>query len=301
MSTRVASVAPVLRALLERVVDYAGLFPPAGLSMHEAVSEYAAQCESANAWMLGRFVVPVGRLNELAREADGVRRNGDAAWPLSALVSADPAGDAEFIRAFNTRYSGRLRVESVELRAATAEAIEWALAQLDDPSERYVEISLDDDPRPSLRAIKRHDARAKARTGGVTPDLFPAPIALARFIVACAELGVPFKATAGLHHPLRSEQRLTYEHDAPAATMFGFLGVFVAAALARNGADEGTVLQVLEERDASAFTFSDGILHWRDRVLDAAQVESARRSFATSFGSCSFSEPVDDLQRLGLL
>jgi len=301
VSTRAASVAPALHALLERVVDYAGLFPPAGLSMHDAVTEYAAQRRSPNAWMLGRFVVPVGRLNELVREADGVRRDGEEAWPLSALVSADPAGDADFIRAFNKRHSGRLGVESVELRAATPEAIQWALAQMDHTLERYVEISIDGDPRASLDVMQRHGARAKARTGGVTPDLFPPPLALARFIVACAELGVPFKATAGLHHPLRGEQRLTYEHDAPSATMFGFLGVFVAAALARNGADEGTVLQVLEERDASAFTFGDATLRWRDRVLDATQVGSARDSFSISFGSCSFREPVDDLQRLGLL
>jgi len=300
VSTRAASVSPILHALLERVVDYAGLFPPAGLTMKDAVAEYAAQRNSVNSWMLGRFVVPVARLGELAREAS-VASDGEGAWPLSALVSADPAGDADVIRRFNAKQSGRLVVKSVELRAATPDAIDWALAQVDDSFERYVEISVEEDPRPSLQALARHGARAKARTGGVTPDLFPPAIALARFIVACAELGIPFKATAGLHHPLRGEQRLTYEHDAPTAPMFGFLGVFIAAALARHDADEGTVVQVLEERDASVFSFTDSTLRWHDRTLDAAQVESTRRSFAISFGSCSFREPLDDLHGLGLL
>jgi hypothetical protein len=300
VSIYTASASPVVHALLERVVDYAGLFPPAALSMRDAVAEYAQQRHSPNAWMLGRFVVPVTRLDELARAAEASERDA-ATWPVSALVGADPAGDFQVIRAFNARYGDRIAIESVELRAATAESIDFALAQRRDALEHYVEIAVEDDPRLLLRAIGRHGARAKVRTGGVTPDAFPAPAALARFILACAELGVPFKATAGLHHPLRGEQPITYESGATAATMFGFLGVFTAAALARNGADEATVMQVLEERDASAFSFTDDSLRWRDRRLDVAQVSASRRDFALSFGSCSFREPVDDLRRLGIL
>jgi hypothetical protein len=302
--THLASASPVVHALLERVVDYAGLFPPAGLSMRDAASEYAQQRRSPNAWMLGRFVVPVARLDELAAAAAAAgasRRQDEAAWAISALVGADPAGDFQVIRAFNDRYAGRLEVESVELRAASAEAIDFALAHRRDALEHYVEIAVEEDPRLLLQAIKRHGARAKVRTGGVTADAFPTPATLARFIVACAELGVPFKATAGLHHLLRGEQPLTYDSGAAAATMFGFLGVFTAAALASNGADEATVTRVLEERDASAFSFADDALRWCDRSLDVTQVNASRHEFALSFGSCSFREPVDDLHRLGIL
>ena len=301
MSTHAASVTPVVHALLERVVDYAGLFPPAALSTPDAVSEYARQRRSADAWMLGRFVVPVTRLDELAAAAGAALGRDDVAWPISALVGADPAGDFQAIRAFNARRGGRLVVESVELRAATAEAIDFALAQRRDSLEHYVEIAIEEDPRLLLQAVARNGARAKVRTGGVTPDAFPTPAALARFIVACAELGVSFKATAGLHHPLRGEQPLTYESDAVAGTMFGFLGLFSAAALARAGADEATVMQVLEERDANAFSFTDDALRWRDRTVDVAKLSASRREFALSFGSCSFREPVDDLRRLGIL
>jgi len=301
VSTHAAAVSPVLHALLERVVDYAGLFPPAALSMPDAVAEYARQRRSSNAWMLGRFVLPVTRLDELAGAGQAVRERDEATWPVSALVGADPAGDFQVIRAFNARHDGHFAVEAVELRAATPDAIDFALAQRRDALEHYVEIAIEDDPRPLLQAIRQHGARAKVRTGGVTADAFPAPAALARFIVACAELGVPFKATAGLHHPLRGEEPLTYESGATAATMFGFLGVFTAAALARHGADEATVIAVLEERDASAFSFTADALRWRDRTLDAGQVSASRREFALSFGSCSFREPVDDLHHLGIL
>lgn len=301
MSPSAASASPVLCALLERLVDYAGLFPPAALSMADAVAEYATQRRSVQSWMLARFVVPVARLDELASEAKALRDDRAETWPVSALVSADPAGDLQVIRAFNRAHAGRFAVESVELRAATADAIGWALSQVHEPLERYVEIGIEDDPRPLLQAIRHHDARAKVRTGGVTPDAFPTPFALARFIVTCAELDVPFKATAGLHHPVRGEQRLTYATDAIAAPMFGFLGVFTAAALARDGADEATVMHVLEEENPSAFSFSDDTLRWRNRALDARQVRAARHEFALSFGSCSFREPVDDLNRMGIL
>ena len=296
-----ATVSPVLRALLEHVVDYAGLFPPAALSMHEAVTEYAAHLAAPHAWLLGRFVVPVTRLRELAAEVKALDTGRQAAWAISALVSADPSGDTEFIRGFNRKHEGRLAVESAELRAVKVEAIDWALPQLDRTLERYVEIPLDEDPRPLLRAIKQHDGRAKARTGGVSADAFPSDQSLARFIAACAELDVPFKATAGLHHPLRGEQRLTYDPESLSATMFGFLDVFVAAALARSGADEATLQQLLEESDIGAFSINGDRLCWRDCSLDVTQVSAARHDFALSFGSCSFREPVDDLQHLGLL
>jgi hypothetical protein len=300
VSTRTASVAPALRALLAHVVDYAGLFPPAALGMREAAAEYAAHRMSPDAWMLGRFVVPVARLGELAaaRPQAGAEQGR---WPVSVLVSADPASDADVLRRFGARHGDHFSIESIELRAASVQAIEWALPPLDRDLERYVEIPLDVEPRPLLRAIAQHGARAKARTGGVTADAFPSAAELARFIVACAELGVPFKATAGLHHPLRGEQRLTYESDATEATMFGFLDVFAAAALAQSGADERSIIGLLEERDPGAFGISGDVLRWRDRSFDAARLTASRRELATSFGSCSFREPVGDLRRLGLL
>jgi len=301
VNAHAAPVAAALRALLQGVVDYAGLFPPASLSMPDAVAEFARQRRSPDAWMLGRFVLPVARLRELAAASAAQLQAEREPWSLSALVSADPAGDVQTLRAFNAAHEGRLVVESVELAAATVEAIDWALSQLGGAFECFVEIPLDPDPRPLVEAIGRHGARAKARTGGVSADAFPPADMLARFIATCAELHVAFKATAGLHHPLRSEQRLTYERDATSATMFGFLNVFAAAALAGAGADRATLVRLLEERDPAAFAFDRDGLRWRDQRVDVGQLADTRHDLALSFGSCSFREPVTDLQRLGLL
>jgi hypothetical protein len=290
-----------LQALLERLVDYAGLFPPATLSMREAVANFASYRASPDAWMLGRFVVPIARLDELAREAATLVDERQGPWTVSAIVSADPAGDSAAVRAFNGIHRGRLVVDAVELRAATPEAIDWALPLLDRELTVFVEIPFDVDPRDLLETIKRHEAGAKVRTGGITADLFPSARELARFIASCAALELPFKATAGLHHPLRSEQRLTYEPGASTATMFGFLNVFLAAAFARAGMHESQLVRLLEERDVGAFTFRDDAVTWREHRLDREQLADARHSFAVGFGSCSFREPVDDLRQLGLL
>src|SRR6185503_6096765 len=83
------------------------------------------------------------------------------------------------------------------------------------------------DARGFIAALAGHSAAAKVRTGGVTPEAFPAPGKLAEFISACHGAGVPFKATAGLHHPVRAEYPLTYEPGCPRGVMHGFLNVFL--------------------------------------------------------------------------
>lgn len=290
-----------LRALVAGLVDYAGLFPPASLPLAEAVERYASYRDSSDAWMLGRFIIPAAQLDALAAEA---ARYSDAAgvpWRLSALVGDAIAADVERIRSFNSAHGGRLLVDVAEVKAASAERIEQAARALGPELTVYVELPHESDPRSLLEVVQRAGVRAKIRTGGVTPDAFPTAAQIARFLARCAELMVPFKATAGLHHPLRGEHRLTYRADAPTATMFGFLNVFVAGALAVAGVREGELVELLEEREGAAFDFAADGLRWRSHRVTLAQLAWLRASFAVAFGSCSFREPVDDLRELALL
>jgi hypothetical protein len=117
-------------------------------------------------------------------------------------------------------------------------------------------------------------------------------------MIACKTQSVPFKATAGLHHPIRGEYRFTYEADSTKGTMYGFLNVFVAAALVAAGANEDTGIAALEETHASAFEFHDDYLQWRDNRISAEQLAAVRERSAISFGSCSFTEPIDELAPL---
>ena len=247
-------IAASLRALLEGLVDYAGLFPPAALSMQDAVRNYARYREEEYAWALGRFVVPADRVAEVPDE-----------FPLS-ILGVD------------------------EVKAVTTEDVD-RIARDANGRTVYVEIA----DVALLDAIARCGLRAKIRTGGVTADAFPPIGDVATFLRACKTAGAAFKATAGLHHPLRCLKPLTYAPDAPTGTMHGFLNVFLAAAMLEHA--DG----ILAEVDPRAFAFNDEGAWWRGEHVSTEELRTMRRDFATSFGSCSFEEPISDLRGLGFL
>lgn len=132
-------------------------------------------------------------------------------------------------------------------------------------------------------------AFAKVRTGSLTPESVPSSAALADFLCDAAARRVAFKATAGLHHPIRS------------GTMHGFVNVFVASAFAWRGSERGALIEILDATDATAFQFAEGELRCRGERISVDEIESSRRDFAHSFGSCSFAEPLADLRELGWL
>jgi hypothetical protein len=294
---------PAARALLAGLVDYAGLFPPAALPMDDAVREYARWQRAEEAWMLGRFVLPATRLVELGRAADAYLPEPGAGrpWRLSALLGADVHGESSLTTSFNRSHAGRAVVDAVELKTEGAEDADSALEALPAGLEAFVEVPLGSELDRLLAVLRRHGARAKVRTGGVVPEAIPDPADVARFIAACAAAGVAWKATAGLHHPVRAEHPLTYEPGSPRATMHGFLNVFAAAALARTGASVPELEKVLREQDASAIRLGGDALTWRSRRVPVDALADTRSGFGASFGSCSFAEPVADLRSLGVI
>lgn len=247
-----------MRALLTNLIDYAGLYPPATLSLPVALHNYKQYLASPERWILNRLVLPVAKLGDVEIGAD---------WRITLLVDGEPG-------------SLPYQVETLEIRQAR---------KLSLPT--YCEAPLD-----QITA-----AFAKVRTGGLTPDAVPMPGEIAEFLCKAAARRVPFKATAGLHHPIRADHPLTYSADSPHAIMHGFVNVFVAAAFAWHGIDRAAVIGVLHECDPESFEFFDDALTWRGRSLSTVQIAAARRDFAHSFGSCSFEEPVGDLKALGWL
>jgi hypothetical protein len=152
-----------------------------------------------------------------------------------------------------------------------------------------------------IAAMGEEGARAKVRTGGVTADAIPGSTDLVRFLEMCAAAGVPFKATAGLHHPVRGMRALTYEPDSPSAVMHGFLNLFIAATLVKSHTPHSEALQLIEEESPEAFQFDDNGVRWREHSLTSEEIAETRRSFAIAFGSCSFEEPISELRAMGLL
>ncbi len=286
-----------MATLLTGLVDYAGLFPPAAVPMREAVANYATYRAGASSGLLARFVVPVARLSEFVAEASALPAHGDA-WPLAVLAGA---ADAAALDAFDAAHGARWRVDTIEAKADSLDGIAALVAAFGRRRTVYVELPVGDEPSALIAAVGAAGLRAKIRTGGVTADAFPSPMQVMAFLSACVSLGVPFKATAGLHHPLRGEYALTYAADSARGTMYGFLNVFLAAVLLHAGHAPEIVMPMLEERDASALFVSENAIEWRGLRASVAQVAAARAQFAGSFGSCSFTEPVEDLAALSLL
>jgi len=288
-----------LHILLASLVDYAGLFPPASLEMKHAVANFARYREGEYAWMLGRFIVPAARLSEFEAVLPGARRG--AGWHISALIGPDAVEEIKAITDFNRRHTGSAAVDSIETKVNTLKEIEHARAIVPDSLLTYFEIPGDVDPRPFLSAVHAVRARAKIRTGGLKPDMFPSSEQVVRFLLACVDARVPFKATAGLHHPVRCVRPLTYDKDAPKGTMHGFLNVFMTAAFALAGMPEPQLMEVLDESDPAAFKFDAKGANWREQRLDNTHLLECRAGLAMSFGSCSVEEPIDDLRSMNLL
>ena len=294
-----------VRTLLRGVVDYAGLFPPASLGMLAAVSEYAEHKLAAHSWALGRFVVPAARLDEFETEAANLLpRDAARSWALSALLGSDLEEDIERVERFNDRHrdprEGAVMVDTVELKVNSSRDVSHAGDLLDRRFDTYMEVPLGGDPGDLIAAVGGTMAKAKIRTGGVTPDTFPSSAQVTGFIAACVARDVAFKATAGLHHPWRNEYRLTYAADAPCGTMFGFLNVLLAAAAVRAGWPVADATALLEERDPGAVRFQPDRIRWRERELSLDHLTRAR-DLITAIGSCSFVEPIGGLQASALL
>lgn len=244
------------KALLSGVIDYAGCFPPASLSLECAQANYMEYRNGPYGWTLGWFVVRARDVSAASTELNGC---------LSVIGADDP------------------RASAVEIAAVKHF-----------PKPTYCEVS-------EVTSVQQIGSFAKIRTGGVTADAVPDAGTICAFMQECARLRLPFKATAGLHHAVRGNRKLTYDEDSPVAFMYGFLNLLFAACWLWNGGEAREALRMLNETDAAAFRCADDRIAWRDCVLNAEQIQAARRDFIHSFGSCSFTEPVGDLQELGWL
>ena len=292
-----------VRTLLTEIVDYAGLFPPSQISMPEAVINYATYRNSNYSWMLGRFVVPAARLDEFMETAEEfILRDSNQVWRLSVLAGEDIYQTIRQIEDFNAKYASRVICDVLEVRANTESKIENTVKALPNFLTAYFEIPLDERLPDLVTALAIHKQRAKIRTGGTSAEEFPATRTIIRFIRTCLAANVPFKATAGLHHPLRCFKALTYEANAPRGTMNGFLNLFLATGFARAGFKPIILEEILEDEFEESFEFTDDGVAWHgDYFLTTWQLNFVRQKSIVSFGSCSFDEPIADLQEIGLL
>jgi hypothetical protein len=283
-----------MEALLDGLFDFAGLYPPAGIDLETAVHAYLCYSRGAHRSMLGRFVIDADRVCQLRGAA---ARSLDE-MPLS--VCASPATDWD---ALIRDLGSDARVDAFEMRNAEPALIPEIVRRISGQGRTiaYFEVPLDAPALTTLDAIRSAGARVKLRMGGLVESAFPSALAIVTILRVLAERHLVFKATAGLHHPLRSRHPFTYSPDSPTGTMHGFVNLFCAAALIYLGGGEEDACAVLNEMEPSAWQISAESMACRSFRVNPQQIREVRREFFAGIGSCSFEEPIADLEALGWL
>lgn len=298
---------------MAHILDYAGLYPPASLSLNDAFKNFAAYQSSPDAWMLSHFVIPARRLTELPSFQEKLSftvlgRGGRDMDEFLENVNLDIADIRSFCEAHGSNVSAD--IFEVALPASsltdkfTASDIVTRVAEMLNKNgiTVFFEAPFGDgwDGRVqklarALRKVKDKHVGFKLRTGGVTVNAFPSPEQIAWAMTEVREAGVPMKCTAGLHHPVR--------HFNPSVNtkMHGFLNVFGAGVLAfANGISQAQIQSILEEEDPANFIFDEAGFEWKSLRVVTSEILRARQVI-TSFGSCSFDEPREDLRVLRFL
>ena len=287
-----------IRALMAGMIDYAGLFPPAALDMKTVVSNYSEYASGQESWALGRLIVPATRLPEFTDVFNEVCCDErEKAWLLSVIGSGDPCDDTARINSFT---QGAVLIDTFEVKASDAATAERMLTGMPIGLIPYIEFP-PEKAEEMLPVLTPFGASAKIRMGGPTPESIPDVTTVARFLIACADSQIAFKATAGLHHAVRGEYELEDDPDSPSQLMHGFMNLFLAASLAWLGKEEDAIITTLEEESPTNFRVSEDSIRWHGNALTTSQIGTMRRDFGIEFGSCSFLEPLEDLKALGWL
>lgn len=287
------------KRLFSSIVDYAGLFPPAKLNLQQVMINYNRYQTANQSWMLGNFVLPISRLEEfeslLAIFPSEAKQT--KSWPLSLIVNEPLESAIAKIQSLNK--NNKIFIAALEFPILSPREIEKLIPLLPTEIETFFEIPFNDDLKEYLSVIQGTKASAKVRTGGLKNEAFPTVDQVAQFIWDCANTGISFKATAGLHHPLPSEYPLTKASDSPTAKMHGFMNVAISTAFVYGQKlTFPELLIVLQESSLDNFHFNTKGICWCEHQLTLSELETARKHFFRSFGSCSFQEPVDELIEL---
>ena len=299
-----------LQVFFANSIDYAGLFPPAELTLETALKNQAAYVRSNDAWMLNTFVLPVGKFaaapylssfdpqhplrisalgEKSANKSDFERKLSEIVAAIHELKSRD--GDAISVTQLEIALPPDCDLGVLGALSSATEALGLRIFCEAPPGIAEKTIAL----LAQVDTSRNAPLGYKLRTGGVTADAFPSSDEIAIALVAAGRDHVPIKFTAGLHHPVRQFRQEVQ------TKMHGFLNVLGAGILAaEHGWDQATTATMLNDENINSFVFDDQTFAWREWKVTTDAIRSRRR-FVTSFGSCSFDEPREDLRALGLL
>jgi hypothetical protein len=277
--------------------DYAGLFPPAGHAMEDALTEFLHHHGGIEGFLVNQFVCPAGWVNELA---ESIARVGDEniAFDVTLIgtsvdrIEADVASAEANLQAFPgvlvTGYE--LKINPTDFHASHAKR----LAGLDIDAV-FVELPVNDAGLAAYEKVAVAESiGVKMRTGGLEEKAYPTPSVLANAIKEAVDLNLSIKMTAGLHHPLYHRHATLDTHE------FGFLNVGLAVLLANTedlSAREIEGVLTLDSLDDVQFLENE--IRVGDHMVMGEDLKDIRDVFY-GIGSCSITEPINDLDSLGL-
>ena len=277
--------------VLADLIDYAGLYPPASLDMHTAVRNYLEYSRGAQRRALGRFAIDLDRFPYLWDAA------GDYVRGMRLSVIAGPQSDWDDLRRLADK---GYAIEAVEIKASAPDEIVRLATRVPDGVIAYFELPMGASDA-AFDAVEAARARIKLRLGGVSSDAFPSTQAVAHMLDQIARRRMIFKATAGLHHPVRAHYPVTGAPNSPTAVMHGFINLATAAAVLHFGGDVADAFEALEELQPNAWRVGESAILRREFGWNADEICEVRRQFFASIGSCSFEEPIHELEALAWL
>jgi len=324
-----------LQPFLSGIIDYAGLYPPASLDLQDSFKKYLEHAHSKESWILSKFVVGTSLLSDLS---DLINDTNESPNPfLITLVAAPSATIDEFksvlnnttaqIREVVNSSEKSIHIPTLEIKLPSgidyknlselSEVIDFTVHQLNSsaifPNQAFFEIPgfefASQKAIALTQAISNHNyglkpesldnyesSGFKVRCGGVEAFQFPPVEYLVETISTAIKSNVPLKFTAGLHHPVR------HYNESVSTKMHGFLNVFGGTILYnRKTMDDSVLADILSDENPNNFSFSETGFSWKNHSVKTQEIHTLRAFSATSFGSCSFDEPVEDLQELTLL
>lgn len=326
----------VITPLLSGIIDYAGLFPPAKLSLKQAIDEYLYYRHSDYDWMVSQFIISTQHLDQLAKLADEGYQLPD---PFHLSITAPPSATVDDyfkqldeilhqVENIHRKLSVTLQTDMLEIKLpdevlsqpsddAIMNVLERTCTSMDlqkkYPNRVFFEIPGFDfnssNAQRVIEALAKYNNQLrqenpeyyrycgfKIRCGGMESHHFPSATYLADAILQANKKGVTLKFTAGLHHPVR------IFHPSVQTKMFGFLNIFGAGIFSRlYGLTKDEIMAILEEENPKNFNFTKDYFSWNAYKATPSQIKQLRHDAFISFGSCSVAEPVEDLQELGII
>jgi hypothetical protein len=288
------------------LIDYAGLFPPASLSVTDALDEYQSARHSNDRWVVGRFLCRASHLEHLAAGAMSRFTRGEQPWQIGAIFDVSPGASAAMSVEFQQEMAPVMRIAAAEAKLPepttdAAGAVVDAMATIDADIVCFLEIDRGRDVDAQLdgigEALRDRGRRggAKLRCGGLTTDDFPSVDEVSHFIAEASLRGLPFKATAGLHEPIR-------HHDPDVGVWrHGFVNLLIASVAYDQGEDEATIAAIVAETDPAVFSVSAMAAGWKDLRFPGSAIRRSRHVGFVAFGSCDLAEPLGGLTGLDFL